>query len=212
MLPVVAAVGGGSLGLLLAGPVAAAVSATIAGLITSRVRIGQAVTRTDSRSLAMLLDLIASALGSGAPPDHALALVSEAVQETGQPELVRAVAPLRRVGRLLTLGAEPKLAWAGLAESPGYEAASRAGRRCADTGARLSGAFRDLADELRADRHTAALASAERVGVWSLLPLGFCFLPAFICIGIIPVVIGVAGEVLGHGAGGASGGAVGIAP
>jgi hypothetical protein len=48
--------------------------------------------------------------------------------------------------------------------------------------------------------------------VWSLLPLGFCFLPAFICIGIIPVVIGVAGEVLGHGAGGASGDAVGIAP
>jgi pilus assembly protein TadC len=212
MLPAIAAVGAGSLGLLLAGPIAAAVSATVAGVTMSRLRIGQPVTRPDSRALALLLDLIASVLGSGAPPDHALALVSEAVEETGQPELVHAVAPLRRVGRLLALGAEPELAWTGLAENPGYEAVSRAGRRCADTGARMSGAFRDLAVELRADRHTAALASAERVGVWSLLPLGFCFLPAFICIGIIPVVIGVAGEVLGNGAAGASGGAVRITP
>jgi hypothetical protein len=40
------------------------------------------------------------------------------------------------------------------------------------------------------------LARAERVGVWTLLPLGLCFLPAFACIGVVPVVAGVAGQVL----------------
>jgi pilus assembly protein TadC len=28
-----------------------------------------------------------------------------------------------------------------------------------------------------------------------VLPLGSCFLPAFVCIGIVPVVLGVAGQV-----------------
>jgi pilus assembly protein TadC len=39
------------------------------------------------------------------------------------------------------------------------------------------------------------LSKAERVGVWSLLPLGLCFLPAFVCLGVVPVILGVAGEV-----------------
>ncbi|MDQ1730616.1 MAG: hypothetical protein QOK10_775, partial [Pseudonocardiales bacterium] len=50
--------------------------------------------------------------------------------------------------------------------------------------------------ELRAQRHSEGVSRAERVGVWSLLPLGLCFLPAFVCIGIAPVIIGVAGTVL----------------
>jgi pilus assembly protein TadC len=43
------------------------------------------------------------------------------------------------------------------------------------------------------------VARAERVGVWTLLPLGCCFLPAFVCLGVLPVVLGVAGQVLGRG-------------
>jgi hypothetical protein len=34
------------------------------------------------------------------------------------------------------------------------------------------------------------------VGIWTLLPLGLCFLPAFICLGVVPVVAGVGGQVL----------------
>jgi hypothetical protein len=43
------------------------------------------------------------------------------------------------------------------------------------------------------------LARAERVGVWSLLPLGCCFLPAFVCLGVVPMILGVAGKVLPGG-------------
>jgi pilus assembly protein TadC len=43
------------------------------------------------------------------------------------------------------------------------------------------------------------VAAAERAGVLIAGPLGLCFLPAFVCLGIVPVVAGLAGEVFGSG-------------
>lgn len=40
-------------------------------------------------------------------------------------------------------------------------------------------------------------AAAGRAGVLIAGPLGLCFLPAFVCSRIVPVVAGLAGEVLG---------------
>ena len=31
----------------------------------------------------------------------------------------------------------------------------------------------------------------------TLLPLGLCFLPAFVCLGIVPTVVGIAGPAFG---------------
>ncbi len=41
-----------------------------------------------------------------------------------------------------------------------------------------------------------AEARAQRAGVLITAPLGLCFLPAFLVLGVAPVVIGLAGEVL----------------
>jgi hypothetical protein len=30
-----------------------------------------------------------------------------------------------------------------------------------------------------------------------LAPLGACFLPAFVCLGVVPMVLGIAGDVFG---------------
>ena len=40
-------------------------------------------------------------------------------------------------------------------------------------------------------------AAVRRAGVWVLAPLGACFLPAFVCLGVVPLVIGIAGDALG---------------
>ena len=56
-----------------------------------------------------------------------------------------------------------------------------------------------LADQCRHDAAHAAAAAAERAGVLIAGPLGLCFLPAFVCLGIAPVVAGLAGEVLQSG-------------
>jgi pilus assembly protein TadC len=57
----------------------------------------------------------------------------------------------------------------------------------------------ELAERRRDDAEDAAAASAERAGVLISGPLGLCFLPAFLALGIVPVVIGLASSVLGDG-------------
>jgi hypothetical protein len=41
--------------------------------------------------------------------------------------------------------------------------------------------------------------AARRVGVLVVAPLGLCFLPAFVLLGVVPVVLGLTGPLLaGH--------------
>jgi hypothetical protein len=49
---------------------------------------------------------------------------------------------------------------------------------------------------VRAELVDTAQARAQRAGVLVAGPLGLCFLPAFLVLGIAPVVIGLAGEAL----------------
>jgi pilus assembly protein TadC len=152
-----------------------------------------------ARAVAFVLDLLAASLAAGAPVDSAIAGVTEAVLERGDTALRQAAQPVGLVGRLLRLGAEPVTAWSGLDSVPGMRQVSAAGRRCAHSGARLAVVLGEVAGDLRAQHRAGSVARAERTGVWALLPLGCCFLPAFICIGVLPVMLGVAGQVLGHG-------------
>jgi hypothetical protein len=57
----------------------------------------------------------------------------------------------------------------------------------------------ELAEQSRHDAADEASASAERASVLIAGPLGLCYLPAFVCLGIVPVVAGLAGDVLGSG-------------
>lgn len=179
------------------GVAAAPLAAGAAWLALTLPRVKAAVRPPEARSVAFVVDLLAGALAAGLPPELAIEGVVAAVAEHGSDTLRRAVEPLGRVGRLLQLGSEPAAAWASLYPAPGYAPVADSGRRCATSGARLASALAAAADDLRARHQTEALARAERVGVWSLLPLGLCFLPAFVCLGVIPVILGVAGEVFG---------------
>ncbi|WP_136192938.1 hypothetical protein [Actinomyces procaprae] len=53
------------------------------------------------------------------------------------------------------------------------------------------------AASLRAGRQAADAEAAERLAVRLVLPLGTCFLPAFIILGIVPVVMSVGMDMLG---------------
>ena len=108
---------------------------------------------------------------------------------------------LRRAADLLAMGADPDTAWHARegVEPDGCEALSRLARRSASSGSALAHGIAELAEQSRQNaRHTAA-AAAERAGVLMAGPLGLCFLPAFICLGIVPVVAGLAGDIFGAG-------------
>ncbi|WP_280397462.1 type II secretion system F family protein [Nocardia carnea] len=148
----------------------------------------------DPVAIATLFDLLAACLRAGLPADAAV----RAVLPTCPAPLA---ALLRRAADLLAMGADPATAWAvtppGADTAPEFEALARLARRSARSGSSLAAAVGELADEHRALVEEAATARAERAGVLIGGPLGLCFLPAFVCLGIVPVIVGLAGRVLG---------------
>jgi len=143
----------------------------------------------EAEDLPLAADLLAAVLRTGAPVDHAISAVAETL---GGPLGAR----LLQVGRILRLGGDPDEAWSQLAGVAGADRLARAAIRSAASGAALAGALTRLADDLRGDRATAAEAAARRAGVLIVLPLGLCFLPAFILAGLVPVIVAVLGDVL----------------
>lgn len=139
-------------------------------------------------TLPLTLDLIAVALRSGQPLDRAVLAAAPAAGTLA--------AELTRVARLLQLGADPADAWAPLARHPALEPVAALARRSAASGIRLASGFDTLATELRAQERERGSARAHRAGVLAAAPLGLCFLPAFVCLGIVPALIGLATHLL----------------
>jgi pilus assembly protein TadC len=137
------------------------------------------------RQLPAALDLLAACLAAGATPPHALAAVGEAFDgEVG--------VKLSAVARLSLLGAPIETAWSQCLADPRWAPIARAVIRAHQTGAALTDVLVHLADDRRRALRTDAQAAAERAGIAIVLPLGACFLPAFVLVGVVPVVAGFA--------------------
>jgi len=150
--------------------------------------------RNDPFAVASAFDILAVCLSAG----MAVSAAAAAAATCAPPRLG---ALLRRAADLLAMGADPDTAWQVREgdEPDGCEALSRLARRSAASGSALAQGIAELAEQSRQDaRHTAA-ADAERAGVLIAGPLGLCFLPAFVCLGIVPVVAGLAGDIFGSG-------------
>ncbi|MCQ4148059.1 type II secretion system F family protein [Rhodococcus qingshengii] len=148
--------------------------------------------KPDPLAVAASLDLLGACLRAGLPVSAAItAMASTAPKPMAD--------SLRRVADLLALGADPDAAWSEAALDPDTEALARMARRSARSGSSLSSSMAELAERSRGDAEDLAAAAAERAGVLISGPLGLCFLPAFIALGIVPVVIGLATTVLGNG-------------
>jgi pilus assembly protein TadC len=148
----------------------------------------------DPLAAASSLDVLAACLRSGMP-------VSTAASATAPSAPAPLASALSRAADLLALGAEPATAWAGAA-APGdatVDAMLRLARRSAASGAAMAQGVAELAEQSRHDAAATATAAAERASVLIAGPLGLCYLPAFVCLGIVPVVAGLAGDVLGSG-------------
>jgi Flp pilus assembly protein TadB len=173
----------------LGGAVTAAALCPVAWFGLARVR-GRPTRPGLDASVPLVLDLTAAALRAGRPPADALAAAATAAD----PAVRRA---FERVAGLLRLGADPGQAWAVLPQDGPLGPVAVVAVRSAASGARLAAAFERLGGELRAEAAAAAAARAHRAGVVALAPLGLCFLPSFVLLGVVPVVVGVARTALG---------------
>lgn len=140
--------------------------------------------------LPVAADLLAACLLSGATVVEAAESVAAAVGGPLAEQLHGVVASVR-------LGADPAAAWLALADEPRLAPLGRTVARAVDSGAPVADAMVRFADDQREEQRRAAAASAARVGVRAAIPLGVCFLPAFVLLGVLPVIGGIAQRVLG---------------
>lgn len=109
----------------------------------------------------------------------ALALDLIALGMTGGGSAAAVIADARRSARAFRLPAE------------GVTDAERALRLASEAGVPASGLLRREARAARALAAARARLRAERLSVTMLLPLGTCTLPAFIALGVVPIVLSI---------------------
>lgn len=69
--------------------------------------------------------------------------------------------------------------------------------RSAETGASIDKSLQVLAEQMRAHTHATRLKKIRSVAVKAVIPLGLCFLPAFVLVGVIPIASSL-GQTLLH--------------
>lgn len=138
--------------------------------------------------LAVVLDLLDAACTSGAGVPGALVAVGDAIGGRRGPLL-------RRAGAALLLGAPWQDAWDGCL--PGDRRVPAALRAAWEDGVPPGHALRGAAEAARRERHARAAEAAGRLGVRLVLPLGLCYLPAFLAVGLVPVLLSMADGALG---------------
>lgn len=127
---------------------------------------------------ALVLELLAAQLRAGLAPLAALGTLAEALNSR----------PLHTVCHRLQMGSGWGSAWSGSAAGTFGEL--RDALAPAYTGGAPSTALLlSLADAHRLSERRAAERAAGRLSVALVVPLGLCSLPAFICLGIVPILI-----------------------
>jgi pilus assembly protein TadC len=134
------------------------------------------------RDLPVAVDLLAACIASGSPPVQCLDVVGQAVSGPAGRRLEQVAARLR-------LGTDPGSVWTSLAQDEAMAPLARTMVRAIETGAPVAHGLNRLVDDQRRARRWDAERRARAVGVKAAAPMGLCFLPAFIAIGIVPTIV-----------------------
>ncbi|SFS57346.1 type II secretion system F family protein [Saccharopolyspora flava] len=144
--------------------------------------------RADPLVLAAGWDLLAAGMRAGLPVPVIVRAVAVEVGGTAR-------RTLDEVADHLALGCDAATGWEPALRDPDTAELARAARRTARTGSALADVAAELADRARSRGSDLAEARAQRGAVWISAPLGLCFLPAFLCLGVLPVVLGLLAQL-----------------
>lgn len=179
--------------LLAPGPVGL-VGAVVVAVVVRR-KVTSAETRAARRQrlvveheLPHVVDLLGSLLVAGAAPEEALDRVRHVVHPVMGGELRPWVERLR-------LGADPLTVWSDLADHRRLGRLGAALRRATASGAPVAEALERLGADLRAATRASTLERVRQVEVRATAPLAACLLPAFVLLGVVPLVAGTVGRL-----------------
>jgi Flp pilus assembly protein TadB len=132
----------------------------------------------------VVVDLVAGCLAAGAAMPDALDAAAVAAGD-----VLRQTC--RVVAAALRSGVPPDEAWEAWLGDPALAAVARTAVRTSHTGAAAAEDLRRTSARLRARRRAAAQHRVRSASVWLVVPLGLCFLPAFVLVAVVPLVIGL---------------------
>lgn len=133
------------------------------------------------------LGLVGAAMRSGAGVPRALEATGGAIGGSDG-------AVLTRAAHALVLGAAWERAWTDVPRD--LDPMVRALRGAWVDGAAPGEALRAAGEEVRHERRASARTAAARLGVRLVLPLGVCYLPAFVLVGLVPVLMALGIDLL----------------
>lgn len=142
--------------------------------------------------LPLAADLVVAALEAGVPLWAAVDAAGQAVGADLGDLLVD-------VTRRQQVGADPVSATASLTSHPATGRLGRALRRAASSGASPVQVLAAAADSERDRLRSDAVAKARSTGTTAAVPVGLLFLPAFVLVAVVPVVVGSLSAMLGSG-------------
>jgi Flp pilus assembly protein TadB len=168
------------------GLVAAIVAAVFAWHVLGRTESPAARRRREEleRDLPVAVHLLGACLEAGAAISSALDAVAAALPGAVAEELTL-------VRHRLSLGVDPVEVWRELGARPQLRPLGRAMARAHRSGSSVRDTVSGLAVELDAQSRATTDALARSVEVRAAAPLGVCFLPAFLLLGVVPMVAGV---------------------
>ncbi len=173
-----------------AAPVAGLVVGVVTWVAAGRIEPRAARLRREEvrRDLPHVVTLLGAALRSGAAPGGAIDVVCRALPGA-------AADVLGPVAARLALGGDPLVVWAAVADDPAVGPLGRTMARAHRSGAPVVAAVDRLSEELARRSRADVEDRARAVGVRAAVPLGVCLLPAFLLLGIVPLVVGLAGSI-----------------
>lgn len=186
-LPLVAGAGAGGAALLFFGGGTGLLAGPVVGVV-----VGHAVRRMEppgvrrrreqlEDGLPHAVDLLSACLSAGQDPGRALAQVADVLDGPLAEELGAIAFRLR-------LGSDPTAVWRSVSGHAQLGPLGRCVARAVDSGASVAEAMRRLAEDLRRESRARVESRARAVGVKAAVPLGVCMLPAFVLVGVVPLV------------------------
>lgn len=163
---------------LVGGPWGAAAGIVGAVVVSRhRARGPQAEDPSWSGSAPVVVALIATAARAGVAPSYAVSVAADVVDPTHAAGLAAMVQRWRYGLSALDIDLDRP-----------SRMVAQAIEQAQETGAAPALALEHVAADLSADDALRSQEAARRVGVRAALPLGVCLLPAFLCLGVVPLV------------------------
>lgn len=154
-----------------------------AGFIVT-ARLGKRPPAAAPDAVPVVVELLAGCLDAGLTMPDSLEAASVAGDAVTADACLATAAALRR-------GASAAEAWRTWIGDPWLEPVARSTMRTTESGASVADELRRVAMRIRSRRHARLQQRVQQASIWVVVPLGLFFLPAFVLLAVVPIVIGL---------------------